>query len=80
MKLLKKINIECGVTILTVNHDLNSAAHWSDRLIGLKNGEVFCSGTPDEILQPEQLAALFDTPFLRKETLMPATGEINQNN
>ncbi len=73
MKLLKKINVECNTTILSVNHDLNSAAHWSDRLIGLKEGQVFCEGTPDEILQPEKLAALFDTPFLRKETLVPAT-------
>ena len=73
MKLLKKINTECGATILAVNHDLNSAANWSDRLIGLKDGKVFCSGTPDEILQPDQLADLFDTPFLRKETLVPAT-------
>ena len=80
MKLLKKINVECGATILAVNHDLNSAAHWSNRLIGLKEGKVFCSGTSDEILQPEQLAALFDTPFLRKETLVPDTGTIDQNN
>ena len=76
MKLLKRINIECNTTILAVNHDLNSAAHWSDRLIGLKDGQVFCSGTPNEILQPEQLASLFDTPFLRKETLVPDTGKI----
>ena len=73
MKLLKRINTERDVTILAVNHDLNSAAQWSDRLIGLKDGKVFCSGTPDEILQPDPLAALFDTPFLRKETLVPAT-------
>ena len=83
MKLLKKINTEHGTTILAVNHDLNSAAHRSDRLIGLKNGSVFCSGTPAEILQPAPLAALFDTPFLRKETLVPDTGEfdpLSQNN
>ena len=82
MKLLKKINTECGATILAVNHDLNSAANWSDRLIGLKDGKVFCAGTPDEILQPDPLAALFDTPFLRKETLVPDTRGINicQNN
>jgi ABC-type cobalamin/Fe3+-siderophores transport system ATPase subunit len=73
MKLLKRINTERDVTILAVNHDLNSAAQWSDRLIGLKDGKVFCSGTPNEILQPDPLAALFDTPFLRKETLVPAT-------
>jgi iron complex transport system ATP-binding protein len=73
MKLLKKINTECGATILAVNHDLNSAAHWSDRIVALKDGCTFSSGTPQELIQPAPLEALFDTPFLRKETLAPAS-------
>jgi iron complex transport system ATP-binding protein len=73
MTLLKKINTECGATILAVNHDLNSAAHWSDRIVGLKNGQTFFSGTPQELIQPEPLEALFENPFIRKETLAPAS-------
>jgi len=79
MRLLKKINTQRCTTILAVNHDLNSAAHWSDRLIGLKNGKVFCVGTPNEILQPEPLTALFDIPFLRKKTLVPVTEKIDED-
>lgn len=73
MRLLKKINVECGVTILAVNHDLNSAAHWSDRIIAMKNGCTFSSGTPQELIQPEPLERLFETAFIRKETLAPAS-------
>jgi iron complex transport system ATP-binding protein len=73
MRLLKKINIECGATILAVNHDLNSAAHWSDRIVALKDGKVLSTGTPDELIQPEPLEQLFETAFVRKETLAPAT-------
>jgi iron complex transport system ATP-binding protein len=73
MTLLKKINTECNATILAVNHDLNSAAHWSDRIISMKDGRTFSSGTPQELIQPEPLEALFETPFIRKETLAPAT-------
>jgi len=75
MQLLKKINTECGATLLTVNHDLNSAAHWSDRIIAMKNGTVFASGAPDRLMQPEPLEALFETPFIFKQTLAPATGQ-----
>ncbi|MCU0858486.1 MAG: ABC transporter ATP-binding protein [Pontiellaceae bacterium] len=75
MTLLKKINTECGTTILAVNHDLNSAAHWSDRILALKDGRVFASGTPDELIQPAPLEALFEIPFIRKQTLAPATEE-----
>lgn len=73
MQLLKKINRECGATLLTINHDLNSAAHWSDRIIALKNGRTFASGSPQELIQPGALEKLFNTPFVRKETLAPAS-------
>lgn len=73
MTLLKKINIECGATILAVNHDLNSAAHWSDRIVALKNGRTLFSGTPEELIQPAPLEELFETAFVRKETLAPAS-------
>jgi iron complex transport system ATP-binding protein len=73
MQLLKKISRECNVTIVTVNHDLNSAAHWSDRIIALKDGRVLSTGTPDELIQPEPLEQLFETAFVRKEILIPAT-------
>jgi iron complex transport system ATP-binding protein len=73
MTLLKKINIECGATILAVNHDLNSAAHWSDRIVALKSGQTLFTGTPQELIQPAPLEILFETVFTRKETLAPAT-------
>jgi iron complex transport system ATP-binding protein len=73
MTLLKKINTEHRVTLIAVNHDLNSAARWSDRIIGMKNGAILCSGTVDEILQPDRLHALFGTPFSLQETILPIT-------
>lgn len=73
MTLLKKINRDCGATILAVNHDLNSTAHWSDRVMALKDGRIFASGTPQDLIQPEPLASLFETPFIRKQTLAPAS-------
>lgn len=73
MTLLKKINSGCGTTILAVNHDLNSAAHWSDRIIALKDGRTFFSGVPEQLIQPAPLEQLFETAFIRKETLAPAS-------
>lgn len=80
MALLKKINVECGATIVAVNHDLNSAAHWSDRIIAMKNGSVFSSGPPETLMQPEPLEQLFETPFVFKQTLAPAIKDKDQNN
>ena len=72
LRLLKKINTEHRTTVLTVNHDLNSAARWSDRLIAIKDGTVAFDGPPDELLEPEKLEALFETRFrLVKEPEQP---------
>lgn len=76
MQLLKKINTECGATVVAVNHDLNSAALWSDRIIAIKDGRILLDGTPDEIIQPGPLNELFETEFVRTETLAPATGTV----
>ena len=73
MLLLKKINGECSTTIVTVNHDLNSAAYWSDRIVALKDGRVLSMGTPEDLIQPAPLEQLFETAFVRKETLAPAS-------
>lgn len=63
MRLLKKINTEHRTTILVVNHDLNSAARWSDRLVAIKDGTVAFDGSPADFLEPEKLESLFETRF-----------------
>ncbi len=82
MQLLKNINAECGTTIVAVNHDLNSAAHWSDRIVAIKDGSVLFEGPPSEIIQPAPLKELFETAFVQKTTLAPVTEQeqISQNN
>lgn len=63
MRLLKQINRDHHTTILTVNHDINSAARWSDRLVALKDGTIAFEGPPADLLHPEKLQLLFDIPF-----------------
>lgn len=80
MHLLKQINNEHNVTMIAVNHDLNSAAHWSDRIVAIKDGRLFFEGSPDKLIQPDPLNALFETTFTRTETLAPVAEGIDQNN
>lgn len=75
MQLLKKINTECGTTVVAVNHDLNNAAHGSARIVALKDGTVLLDGSPEKIIHPAPLEQLFETTFIRKETLAPATND-----
>lgn len=60
LKLIKKLNRELGMTIIMVLHDINQAIHYSDVVIGLKDGKVLLAGKPDEVITSEGIAVLYD--------------------
>jgi iron complex transport system ATP-binding protein len=57
--LLRRVNLERGMTVLLVSHDLNLAAEVCDRLLLLDRGRVAGAGTPAEVLQREALETVF---------------------
>lgn len=59
LQLLQKINQKYQKTIVMSIHDLNLASRFSDILIGLKQGEIIASGTPQKVMTTENLARLF---------------------
>lgn len=63
LRILAHAQRETGVTILTVTHDLNSAALRSDRIVALKQGSVAFDGRPDEIMNNEILGHIYDLEF-----------------
>lgn len=67
LELISRLNIKMNRTILMVLHDLNQAARYSDLLFVIKDGELFASGTPDEIITRELLREVFsiETKIIR---------------
>jgi len=59
LELLKHLNQQKGIAIITVLHDVNLAARFSDRLALLKDGQLRYLGTPDTVLTPTTLAEIF---------------------
>jgi iron complex transport system ATP-binding protein len=60
LDLLKRLNRETGLSIVTVLHDINLAARYSDRLALLKQGALWAVGTPTAVLTPANLAEVFE--------------------
>ena len=60
---VERLNKEEGITLLTITHYMNEAAH-ADRVIVLDDGRILLEGTPAEVFaQPEKLvAAGLDVP------------------
>lgn len=62
MRHLQRAAQELGRTIVVVLHDINFAGKYADRICAVKAGEVHSFGTAEEIMQPETLTSIFDTP------------------
>jgi iron complex transport system ATP-binding protein len=59
LELLKYLNQEQNLTIVTVLHELNLAARYSSRIALLKQGKLWGVGTPEDVLIPEAIAQVF---------------------
>lgn len=60
LQLIRQLNREFGLTIIMVLHAINQAIHFSDRVIGLKDGKVAVEGDPQEVITPEVIRELYD--------------------
>jgi ferric hydroxamate transport system ATP-binding protein len=71
LSLVRQLAHEGGRSIIVVLHDINMAARFCDRIHALKQGRVVASGTPDEILVPDTLNAIYgiDMDVIRVPTL-----------
>ncbi|MFV0399844.1 MAG: ABC transporter ATP-binding protein [Oscillospiraceae bacterium] len=61
MQHLKYAANEFGRTILTVMHDINFAAKYSDRICAMKDGQIAAFGTVGKIMNAEVLTDIFET-------------------
>ncbi|NLV88172.1 MAG: ATP-binding cassette domain-containing protein [Tissierellia bacterium] len=50
-----------GRTIVTVMHDINFAAKYSDRICAMKDGKIAAFGTVEEIMDSKILSDIFET-------------------
>ncbi len=59
LELLKRLNREQALTVITVLHDLNLAARFSQTIALLQSGSLVARGSPDEVLTPILLRQVF---------------------
>jgi iron complex transport system ATP-binding protein len=62
--LLARVNQTAGTTIVSVTHDVNSAALESDRIVALVEGRVGFCGPPGELMHEETLRQVYGASLL----------------
>lgn len=58
-RLLRSLSVDTGLTVVSVSHDLNLAAMYSDRIAMLLCGALTAVGTPPEVLTVERIREVF---------------------
>ena len=59
LQLVQKLNRQYGITIIMVLHDINQAIHYSDKIIGLKDGKVGIEGPPEKVIASQSIYQLY---------------------
>lgn len=66
-KVLEKLNREEELTIFAVLHDVNLASLFCRRMIFLKEGKIEADGRTEDVLTPEVLERIYETPVIVQE-------------
>lgn len=61
LSLIRRLTEERGLGVVVVLHDVNMAARFCDEILALHSGELIARGTPEEILTPDRLQAIYGT-------------------
>lgn len=61
MDLLKRLNRENGLTVITVLHDLNLAGEYCNRLLLMNEGRLFADGDPEGVLTYQTIEKVYKT-------------------
>ena len=63
MKIIRKLSDELGKTVVTVLHEINYAAFYSDYICAFKDGKIASFGTVEEVITKENLSSIYNVEF-----------------
>ncbi len=68
LEIIKELKVNRNISVITILHDLNLAARYSDKIIALKDGESISYGFSDELINEEFIKNIFDIDALVTDT------------
>lgn len=61
LDLVKRLNRECGITVLMILHDLNLASEYCGKLIFINDGQIYAQGSPEDVLTYKAIEDVYKT-------------------
>ena len=60
LDLLTDLDRKRGTTVVMVLHDINLSARYADHIIAMRAGKVVAAGPPQEVIDADLVATVFD--------------------
>lgn len=60
LNILKELNIKNNLTVICIIHDINQACKYSDNICVLKDGQVYDSGKPNDVISKKTIRDVFN--------------------
>jgi iron complex transport system ATP-binding protein len=73
LNLIRRLSETLGLTVLMIIHDLNLAGEYCDSLVMMQNGSLRKKGTPHEVLNYEDIEAVYETVVITRTN--PVSGK-----
>ena len=68
LEIIRKLKVNKKISVITILHDLNLAARYSDKIIALKNGESIGYGSIHELINERFIQNIFEINALISDT------------
>ena len=68
LEIIKTLKVNKKISVITILHDLNLAARYSDKIIALKNGESIAYGSSNELINERFIQNIFEINALISDT------------
>ena len=68
LEIIKDLKLNSNISVITILHDLNLAARYSEKILALKSGKSIGYGSCDEIINEKFIKEIFDINVLVSET------------
>ncbi len=62
-RIIKKVNTDSGVTVLSVTHDINHAVLYGKKVLAFKGGAVAFHGAPKDVMNNDTLKRIYGKTF-----------------
>lgn len=63
MKMMRSAARDLAKTAVVVLHDINFASTYSDHIVAMRDGKVLLQGSPEEVIRPDVLSAIYQCEF-----------------